>query len=235
MFDSSEARKAVMNILDDSTMDSLLKAMEKGLFTRLKGVVESGKESAVLLGVKNGEFRAVKVYMTRAGGFRDMENYLRGDRRFRDVKSDRRSVVEAWARKEFSNLKAASNQVNCPEVHGVQGNAIVMEFIGKGRRPYPKLKEVGIENPEKALQITLDGVERLWREEELVHGDLSQYNVLVADDRLVWIDFSQGVHESHPQARELLERDVKQITEFFQDQGADTTPEQALNRFQKFL
>ncbi|EHK01417.1 RIO-like kinase [Candidatus Haloredivivus sp. G17] len=61
----------------------------------------------------------------------------------------------------------------------------------------------------------------MWEEEKLVHGDLSEYNILVEEDELVWIDFSQGVHESHPEARKLLERDIKNIVNFFNSQGAN--------------
>ncbi|EHK01727.1 Non-specific serine/threonine protein kinase [Candidatus Haloredivivus sp. G17] len=74
-----------------------------------------------------------------------------------------------------------------------------MEFVGEEFSPYPKLKEVNIENPEAALDQALNKIKALWEEEKLVHGDLSEYNILVEEDELVWIDFSQGVHESHPE------------------------------------
>ncbi|PSG99737.1 MAG: hypothetical protein BRC28_03095 [Nanohaloarchaea archaeon SW_4_43_9] len=38
----------------------------------------------------------------------------------------------------------------------------------------------------------------------------------------VWIDFSQGVHKSHPEAEELLRRDVENAADFFERQGAET-------------
>lgn len=229
MFDSSEARKAVENVLTDETMDSLIEASEDGLFDRMHGVIESGKESAIFLAESQGEWRAVKIYMDRAGGFRDMYQYLRGDRRFRNIGKDRKSVIEAWAKKEYRNLEKASSIVRCPEAHGIVDNVLVMEFIGEGRRPYPKLKDVRIENPDQALEITLEKIRDLWEEEELVHGDLSEFNILVEKDRLAWIDFSQGVHESHPEARELLERDVRRAVEFFRSQGASVEEEKALN------
>jgi len=49
MFDSSEAQKAVENVLDDDTMDSLLKLADRNVIDRMHGVIESGKESAILL------------------------------------------------------------------------------------------------------------------------------------------------------------------------------------------
>ena len=229
MFDSSEARKAVENVLDDDTMDALLKAADRNLINRMHGIIESGKESAILLADTDEGLAIVKIYMKRAGAFREMHQYLRGDKRFRDVKKDRKSVVDAWAKKEFKNLKKASNVVRCPEVYGLQENVLVMEFIGEELQAYPKLKEVNIENPESALNQVLENMKALWENEKLVHGDLSEYNILVEEDELVWIDFSQGVHESHPEARELLKRDVKNIVNFFRKQGAKTTHEEALN------
>ena len=229
MFDSSEAQKAVENVLDDSTMDALLKAADRNLIDRMHGIIESGKESAILLADTSQGLAAVKIYMKRAGAFREMHQYLRGDKRFRNVKKDRKSVVDAWARKEFKNLKKASNVVRCPEVYGLQENVLVMEFIGEGFSPYPKLKDVNIENPDQALKQCLNQMKALWEEEKIVHGDLSEYNILVEGDELVWIDFSQGVHESHPEARELLKRDVENVVNFFRSQGANLEMEEALN------
>ena len=234
MFDSSEAQKAVENVLDDNTMDALLKAADRNLIDRMHGIIESGKESAILLAdtsQKEGGtgLAAVKIYMKRAGAFREMHQYLRGDKRFRNVKKDRKAVVDAWAKKEFKNLKKASSIVRCPEVYGLQENVLVMEFIGEEFSPYPKLKDVNIENPDQALKQTLDQMKDLWEEEKIVHGDLSEYNILVEKDELVWIDFSQGVHESHPEALNLLERDVENVVNFFRDQGADQTVDEALN------
>lgn len=229
MFDSSEAQKAVENVLDDDTMDALLKAADRGLIDRMYGIIESGKESAILLADTSEGLAAVKIYMKRAGAFREMHQYLRGDKRFRNVKKDRKAVVDAWAKKEFKNLKKASNIVGCPEVYGLQENVLVMEFIGEEFSPYPKLKEVNIENPESALDQTLDRIKELWEKEDLVHGDLSEYNILVETDELVWIDFSQGVHESHPEALQLLKRDVENVLNFFSSQGANRDIEEALN------
>ena len=229
MFDSSEAQKAVENVLDDDTMDALLKAADRGLINRMHGIIESGKESAILMAETDNGLAVVKIYMKRAGGFREMHQYLRGDKRFRNVKKDRKAVVDAWAKKEYKNLQKASDIVRCPEVYGIQENVLVMEFIGEDFSPYPKLKEVNIENPQEALDQTLNKIKELWKVEELVHGDLSEYNILVEEDELVWIDFSQGVHESHPEAIELLKRDVKNVVNFFNSQGADRNLEEALN------
>lgn len=231
MFDSSEARKAFENVLDHETGMSLIKLQEREVIDTIYGVIEAGKESVIFLAdTPDDEIVVLKIYMYRAGGFREMASYLRGDKRFRNIKSDRRSVVHEWCKKEFKNLKKASQVVKCPEAIAFQKNVLVMEFIGKEFSPYPKLKEVEIENPEEALENILDGIKRLWEEEKLVHGDLSEYNMLVEEDRPVWIDFSQGVHVTHPEAGNLLERDIENIVNFFNKQGANTDSEKAFKR-----
>lgn len=226
MFDSSEARKAFENVFDDTTQEALLKLADRKVLEKLYGTIESGKESVVFLADTPEEERVlVKIYMHQAGNFRSMENYLRGDKRFEEFKSDRKSVIQEWCKKEFKNLKKASNVVPCPEPVAFQQNILVMEFIGEDFSPYPKLKDVEITNPDRALEIVLDGIEDLWREEKLVHGDLSEYNILVnSEGELTWIDFSQGVHRTHPEAIELLKRDLENIGNFFRRQGADVEP-----------
>ncbi len=232
MFDSSEARKAFQNVLDHKTAMALLKLSEQGFIEKMYGVIESGKESLVFLADSSeGERILVKIYMDRAGNFREMKRYLRGDKRFRGIKDDRRSIIMEWCKKEFRNLKAAQNVVKCPEPITFRKNILVMEFIGEDFSPYPKLKDVEIENPQEAYEQVLEGMEKLWNEEELVHGDLSEYNILVdSEGLLTWIDFSQGVHFTHPEAEMLLKRDIKNVANFFSRQGAETDFEKDYNR-----
>lgn len=229
MFDTSEAEKVFQNVFDHKTSMALMKLSENEVLETIYGVIESGKESVIFLAdTPEGERVVVKIYMTRAGNFREMKNYLRGDKRFRSVKDDRRSVIHEWCKKEFRNLKKARDYVRCPEPIAVRKNILVMEFIGEDFSPYPKLKDVEPENPQEAYKDTIKGIERLWNEAELVHGDLSEYNIVVdGDDRKVWIDFSQGVHIDHPGAGELLRRDIENIASFFERKGADVDTEKA--------
>ena len=232
MFDTSEARKAFQNVFDHKTSMAMLKLYERDVLDKVYGVIESGKESVVFLAdTPEGERVVVKIYMTQAGGFRDMKNYLRGDKRFRNFKDDRRSVIYEWCKKEFRNLDKASEVLRCPEPVAYQKNILVMEFIGEDFKPYPKLKDVEIDNPDEGYEQTVRRIDRLWNESKLVHGDLSEYNILVdSEGNSIWIDFSQGVHFKHPEAEELLKRDIENVSNFFSRQGADTEPEKAYRR-----
>lgn len=227
MFDSSEAKKAFENVFDNETKKALMKISDRDILRKLHGTVESGKESRVFLADTPDDERVlVKIYMNRAGNFREMKQYLRGDPRFKDVKPGRRSVIDEWCKKEFRNLKKASNIVRCPKPLAFQKNILIMEFIGRDFSPFPKLKDVEIEDPQYGYEKTVESIERLWNEEKLVHGDLSEYNILVTDKpELVWIDFSQGVHRNHPEARNLLERDIENVANFFEKMDAEVEPE----------
>ena len=229
IFDSSEAKKSFENVFDHETSMALLKLKDRGVIVKMYGVIESGKESVVFLAdTPEGERVIVKIYMNKAGGFRDMFQYLRGDKRFRGVKKDRKSVIEEWCKKEFKNLKKASKVLRCPEAIAFRKNILVMEFIGEEFSPYPKLKDVDIENPDAGFRRVLDDLKRLWHEEKLIHGDLSEYNILLdSSGEIYLIDFSQGVHTSHPEAEELLKRDVENVAKFFGNQGAEIDPEKA--------
>jgi RIO kinase 1 len=234
MFDSSEAKKAFNNIFSFDTGKSILKLRHDKHITKLKGVVESGKESKIFLAEKpDGNYCAVKIYHNRAGNFRDLDKYIRGDRRFSSVPNNRKDLIEEWCKKEYSNLEKASDVVRCPDPIAFQSNVILMEFIGEEQRPYPKLKDVQIENPEYAFEQIISNVQKLWRDERLVHGDLSEFNILVENSSLAWIDFSQGVDKSHPKAQELLERDIKNVTKFFNSQGLSKDPEKQVQATKK--
>ncbi len=226
MFDSSEAKKAFQNVFDHNTSETMLKMADQGIIGKMYGVIESGKESVVFLAdTPEGERVVVKIYMTRAGNFREMKQYLRGDKRFRNVKDDRRSVINEWTKKEYRNLEKAREVLRCPKPIAVRNNILVMEFIGEGFKPYKKLKEVEIENPDQGYRNVIEAVKKLWQEKKIIHGDLSEYNILVdGEQRPVWIDFSQGVHRDHPEAKELLRRDIDRVADFFEREGADVDP-----------
>jgi RIO kinase 1 len=59
----------------------------------------------------------------------------------------------------------------------------------------------------------------------LIHGDLSEYNMIVHDGELVVIDLGQAVTVHHPNAGEFLERDCVNVASFFTRQGLTVDPE----------
>ena len=63
---------------------------------------------------------------------------------------------------------------------------------------------------------------RLYRICKLVHGDLSEYNILYHDGEVVLIDVSQSVDLDHPKALEFLREDCKHVNDFFGRAGVPT-------------
>jgi RIO kinase 1 len=94
-----------------------------------------------------------------------------------------------------------------------------MEFIGKDGRSAPSMKEQSPANPEKAYGLLLIYLTRLYRKADLVHGDLSEYNIMVWKGKPVVFDMSQSVPSSHPLAKFLLERDLTNVNRFFSRLG----------------
>jgi RIO kinase 1 len=58
-------------------------------------------------------------------------------------------------------------------------------------------------------------IKQLYDKAKLVHGDLSEYNIMIPDGYPVLIDFGQAVTKEHPEARAFLERDIENINHYF--------------------
>jgi RIO kinase 1 len=145
-----------------------------------------------------------------------MLKYIEGDHRFKGVKRDTRSLVYTWAQKEFRNLEQAVRaKVRVPNPIGARNNVLVMEFIGEKGVSAPSLKEQVPDDPSGTYQKLLVYLKRLYRKADLVHGDLSEYNIMMWKGKLVLFDMSQSVPTSHPLAKSLLERDLTNLNRFF--------------------
>jgi RIO kinase 1 len=196
--------------------------LTEGVLDEVHGVVSAGKEARVYWGKnKEGKDLAVKIYLTSSAEFKKgMFKYIEGDYRFKGVKHDTRTLIFAWAQKEFRNLEQAFQaKVNVPKPIAVKNNVLVMEFIGKDGRSAPSMKEQLPDNPEKNYKLLLTYLVRLYRKADLVHGDLSEYNIMVWKGKPVLFDMSQSVPSSHPLAKSLLERDLTNVNRFFSRLG----------------
>jgi len=157
-----------------------------------------------------------------------MRGYLDGDPRFEGIGSDKKKVVTAWVRKESSNLKRARRAgVRTPKPIAVERNVLVMEYLGTDEGRAKRLSEVHIENPDTAYEVVQEYLRRLY-DAGLVHGDLSEYNIVFHEGQLYIIDLGQAVTIHHPNAEEFLERDCRNVSNFFARQGVETTPDELL-------
>ena len=220
---NSERFKVEASVFDDATFAALYKLVQDGHVDALGGPVSTGKEANVYSALGSGGEVAIKVYRINASDFRDMRDYLTGDPRIEELGGDKKRVVLAWTKKEFANLKRARKAgVRVPDPIAVERNALVMEFLGHDGERAKRLAEVHVENPQTAYEVVREYVRRLY-DAGLVHGDLSEYNVVVYDGHLVVIDVGQAVTIHHPNAEDFLERDCENVASFFARQGLDVS------------
>jgi RIO kinase 1 len=218
----SEEYEVLEEVFDRSTLMVVYEFMNKGTIDEIHGVVRAGKESRVYW-AKNadGKELAVKIYLVVSAEFRKgLVRYIEGDPRFKGLKHDTRSLIFAWAQKEFKNLELAVRaKVRVPKPVAVKNNVLIMEFIGEEGTGAPSLKEKTPKNPEKVYETIMTYVERLYHKAELVHGDLSEYNIMVWRGKPVIFDVSQAVPLVHPMADELLRRDLTNLNKYFSRLG----------------
>ncbi|MBU5574935.1 MAG: serine protein kinase RIO [Candidatus Aenigmarchaeota archaeon] len=233
LIDKSELRKIWKGVLDNLTILTIHKLIEKGYIKEILSIVKEGKESKIFSGInKNSEPIAIKVYATNAGNFKRMYQYIIGDKRFQNIKQNRKSIIYAWCRKEFVNTSLANQAgILCPKPYVFMNNVYVMSFIGEYINgtlvPAPRLSDVEIENLEEIFNQIISDIKKAYSI-NLIHGDLSEFNILIQNNKPYIIDWSQSVLSSHPNAKELLERDIKNICLFFKRKGLKCQEEEII-------
>ncbi len=180
----------------------------KCLSTKPLGV---GKESDVYEGLTpSGEVVAVKFHRLGRVSFRKT-------RRYRTYVGDRRHISWLYqarlaAEREFQALNILYPRgVSVPRPISWNRHTVVTSIIeGTVLYEVPPLSD-----PRAALEDVLRTIERVY-EIGIVHGDLSEYNIIVAEDERCYVfDWPQWVDRHHPSAPELLKRDVRNVVKFF--------------------
>ncbi len=220
----SEEYEALEEVFDRSTLMTIHKFLNKCTVDMIYGVVKAGKESRVYWGKDpDGEELAIKIYLTISAEFKKgMLPYIEGDPRFANVRRDTRSLVYAWAQKEFKNLQRAHEVgVRVPKPIAVEKNVLVMKFVGKNGVSAPLIRETILRNPSRVYKQLLAYIRKLYRKAEMVHADLSEYNIMMWDEKPVLFDFSQAVLLEHPMADQFLRRDLENLHRYFKKLHAD--------------
>ena len=220
----AEQFKVEQSVFDDATFGARYKLVADDHIEAFGGPISTGKEANVYeaLGADDTEV-AVKIFRINASSFQQMRTYLEGDPRFEGLGGDKKAVVLAWVRKEFANLQRAREAgVRVPRPIAVERNVLVMELVGLVEERARRLAEVNVENPETAYEVVREYMRRLYSA-GLIHGDLSEYNMIIHDGELVIIDLGQAVTVHHPNADDLLERDCENVAAFFSRQGIDVS------------
>ena len=225
-------RKIESEVFDRTVLLTIVLMMDHKLISTIDFPISKGKEAYVFR-TERGEklkggrtkridktFAALKVYMIETSHFRHMQDYIRGDPRFRKVSHSKQRIVYEWTRKEFRNLKLCYGAgVHVPMPYYFKNNTLLMDYVGdENGNPAPSLKRASPPDPKKNFKQIISDMKKMYSI-GLIHGDLSEYNVLVKDSKLYIIDVGQSVLLDHPMAEEFLVRDVKNLINYFSKYG----------------
>ena len=225
--------------IESAALTQLDEFVDTGLVAEVLSTIKSGKEATAYLvrGTKKlGEpFAVAKVYHDRnRRNFRDHAAYTEG--RVILTGQVRRAVEKhtavglefeagMWVDHEFEVLSAleyAGADVPAPYFCG--DSVILMEYVGdRDGNPAPQLQHARLSSSaaETLLERLLVNVE-LFLANNVVHGDLSAFNVLYAEDGSKVIDFPQAVDPRFsPHASNLLTRDLGNLARYFARYGLE--------------
>ncbi len=171
-----------------------------------------GKESDVYSALSPSQ-EALVVKLHRLGRIS-----FRQTRRARGYVADRRHTSWLYqsrlaAEREYEALQFVFPKVPLvPKPIAQNRHAVVMSYFAGEQLLHCRV----IDEPEQLMQQILQAVKEIYTRLGIIHADLSEYNVLIKEDgSFIIIDWPQYVTHEHPDARTLIERDVKTICSFF--------------------
>jgi len=228
---SQERFRTYNGVFDAFTNRTLFYLESHGHITELSRTLFVGKESNVFTTSHREGDRLVKIYRVQNCDFKQMYRLIIQDPRFKTVRHRPRDVIFTWCQREYTNLlKAKSVGVRVPETFACRNHILVEQLIGG---PAPRLKDAIIENPKQCAQDIIENYKKLYCDGGLVHGDLSSFNILYHNQKVWFIDFSQGISVKSDYADEYLRRDLSNIKQFFSKRGLDLNIETMYNSVTK--
>lgn len=212
-----KAPKSIQPLIEDGLVDEVLRSLM------------SGKEAQVFLVRCGQEIRCAKVYKDVADrSFKKAVQYqegrkIRNSRRQRAMEKrskfgrDQQEVV--WQRAEADALyRLAEAGVRVPKAYGLIDGVLLMELItGADGEVAPRLNDITM-SAEQAVRDHATIMNYVLRMlcVGLVHGDLSEFNVLQEATGPVIIDLPQAVNAAaNNSAKSMLQRDVENITQYY--------------------
>lgn len=232
--------------LEDSLKDFFLQKWFDDVLRMVKG----GKEASVYLCLGNQtteeDFLAAKVYRPRR--FRNLKNdglYREGrahlDESGRQITNHgklhaitkrteygRELMHTSWLEHEMKTLSILYEAgADVPRPFASDSNAILMEYFGDEVMSAPTLNDVdlSLKEAKDLFDRVLFNID-LMLSKNRIHGDLSAFNILYWNGKIVLIDFPQAVHpEENRSAYPIFERDVMRVCEYFDRQGVRSQPQ----------
>lgn len=201
---------------------------KKGYELSLDREIKSGKEATVFAVAYKDTILALKIYADpKIRSFQNTGIYLEG-RHFRSqsekkavIKRNRKGIAtihQSWIGREFYLLKKLHDKgVHVPQVIEWTTSSILMEFMGNGETPAPRLIDIELSagRAKETLTILMEDIQKMLKI-GIVHSDLSPYNILYWNKTPYIIDIPQAIDiRTNPNKGELLKRDVTNLLEYF--------------------
>ncbi len=233
--------------------ESLKILYHQAMITDILSMVKGGKEASVYRCLAHDsiddQFLAAKVYRPRM--FRNLRNdkmYREGREILtetgrpvdaRDVRTIRaigkksaygqQVAHTSWLMHEFNAMQTLYQAgADVPEPIAAGENVILMSYVGDELMPAPPLHTVELmpDEVQPLFDNTMRNI-RLMLEHGMIHGDLSEYNILYWQGKIILIDFPQVVDvETNSHAEEILKRDIERVCQYFNQFGVNADADQ---------
>jgi RIO kinase 1 len=227
-------RKTFGEVFDKQTLLRLGKLISDKIIIQMDFPLSTGKEANLFRGTTpEHTFVAIKIYRTSTMTFKHIASYIEGDPRFKSGLTNRRDIIEEWAKKEFKNLDLLQQaHVRAPAPLRRLHNILVMEYIGDENQAAPLLKDTHLKNPQKIFDEIMTFIARMYKA-GIVHADLSEYNILMFRQKPYLIDVGQAVLLEHPSSSEFLKRDIHNIVHYFKRYGVKQNEQERFEKLTK--
>lgn len=218
-----EKTQKITDVFTQTTLRVLEKLKKNEIIGDIKAPVFQGKESIVYVSNSKQGLLAIKIYRIENCDFKAMFDYLKRDPRTYRIAKQKRKVTLTWAEREFKNMqKAWESNISMPKPILQKFNILIMSYLGyfdeetDSFNHAPKLKDLDLDEDGwiDLATKTLKYLKNIY-DNGLVHGDLSEYNILYYNGEPYFIDFSHGTVRQNCDYQVLYERDKANVLSFF--------------------
>lgn len=186
--------------------------VKKKVISQLGPILGKGKESDVYGCMDDDEnILALKIYRMGRTSFKNIKQ-------LRDIVGKRGHsswlyINRLAARREFEALTEIFKlKLDTPKPIAYNRHMIVMSYLKGKELVYHK----DLHKPEKIFNKIIKQMKIIYQEAKIVHGDLGEFNIVLDEnENILIIDWLQWVSSDHPNARSLLERDIFNLSNYF--------------------
>lgn len=205
--------------------------VEKNIISQLGPLVGKGKESDVYSCMDDDEnIYVLKIYRMGRTSFKNIK-------KFRDLIGKRTHLSWLYvnrlaAKKEYEALKIVYTlKLNTPKPIGYNRHIVAMEYLRGKELAYFK----DINKPAKLFNKIIRQVRIIYQKLGMIHGDLGEFNIIVDEKgHILIIDWVQWVPDSHPNAKQLLRRDIENVCNYFKKKfNIESSVDEILSSFYK--